>query len=501
MDDKERFTPSKTEVINILSRNVSALATLMRIVSIEESYEIPTLGVPLEGPPKILYNPDFVQEHCNSNAHFAMAVLHELYHILLGHTFFMRAKTFGDVSQKTLNIAFDAMINATICMQYPSTTFQSFFTNFYDKAKMPQALLRPRSRPARFWERKRYKQLYTLVGLPPEATIEIIEQYEKETSGVQLLGNHNGGFFDDSGNSNIPDALLDRVAQEIMDNISGDLNRIASEKKWKAQRRLNHKQYELNRKKYQTDISKDEIEKLKKEVKKLKQELDEIRNTPGYSLSAFGSILGERIEAIKQKKALEEELTKVASQSSYSKIESQIKSLFPKIPEKSVIPNFRNRKAIVSLTAGIYQPFYMNPLRPKDFGQITLYIDVSGSMDQYMSTIYKVTAGCSEYLNDDIYVFSNKVAKITKEDLLHGKVISTGGTDDCFLDHALENNFSKIMVFTDGFLKIKQKNIEEVAKRNMKILTVYTPGFSDRSLKKITMSSIVMNEEGQLNKR
>lgn len=143
----------------------------------------------------------------------------------------------------------------------------------------------------------------------------------------------------------------------------------------------------------------------------------------------------------------------------------------------------------------------MNPLRPKDFGQITLYIDVSGSMDQYMSTIYKVTAGCSEYLNDDIYVFSNKVAKITKEDLLHGKVISTGGTDDCFLDHALENNFSKIMVFTDGFLKIKQKNIEEVAKRNMKILTVYTPGFSDRSLKKITMSSIVMNEEGQLNKR
>ncbi len=62
---------------------MSALLSLLRV---EASAEVATAAVSCEARPVLRVNPAFVERHCRTDEHLAMLVLHELYHVLLGHT-------------------------------------------------------------------------------------------------------------------------------------------------------------------------------------------------------------------------------------------------------------------------------------------------------------------------------------------------------------------------------------------------------------------------------
>ena len=66
-----------------------------------------------------------------------MLVLHELHHVLLGHTRLFRRVTPLD------NLAFDAVINALLCRMFPGRDHTAFFTDFYADDQFPACLLRP----------------------------------------------------------------------------------------------------------------------------------------------------------------------------------------------------------------------------------------------------------------------------------------------------------------------------------------------------------------------
>ena len=106
------------DAVPAASHEMTALLGLLRI---EESRDVPTACISCERQPVLRVNPDFVQEHCRTNEHLFLLVMHELHHVLLGHTRLFPRPT------PLHNLAFDAVINALLCARFPGRQHTSFF--------------------------------------------------------------------------------------------------------------------------------------------------------------------------------------------------------------------------------------------------------------------------------------------------------------------------------------------------------------------------------------
>jgi hypothetical protein len=80
-----------------------ALTALLRLMDIVESDSVPTAAVECRVQPRLLVNPEFVDRHANTPERLLMLVMHELHHVLLGHTTLFKTVT------KTDNFVFDSV--------------------------------------------------------------------------------------------------------------------------------------------------------------------------------------------------------------------------------------------------------------------------------------------------------------------------------------------------------------------------------------------------------
>lgn len=113
------------------------LETLVRLVGIEETTEVSTAAVTCEGRARLLLNPGFVADYCARDEHLFLLVMHELWHVLLGHT------TLYPGTGRAHNIAFDAIINAGLSRQHPQREYRGFFERLNPADSFPGVLLRP----------------------------------------------------------------------------------------------------------------------------------------------------------------------------------------------------------------------------------------------------------------------------------------------------------------------------------------------------------------------
>mgnify|MGYP003335940025 CR=1 FL=1 len=109
-----------------------ALTALLRLLDIVESRAIPTAAVECRVQPRMLINPDFVDRHAATPEKLLMLVMHELHHVLLGHTTMFSRSTVID------NFVFDAVINGLLCRMFEEPQYTSFFTDYYS-AKIGRA--------------------------------------------------------------------------------------------------------------------------------------------------------------------------------------------------------------------------------------------------------------------------------------------------------------------------------------------------------------------------
>ena len=112
-------------VLSSVPVSQQAFSKLLSLVDIRASEDIPTACVTLGGRSRLLLNPRFVETHCRTDESLAMLVMHELFHILLGHT-----RLFERVTPAQ-NIAFDAVINAQLCLLFPAPAYTALFRNLY----------------------------------------------------------------------------------------------------------------------------------------------------------------------------------------------------------------------------------------------------------------------------------------------------------------------------------------------------------------------------------
>jgi hypothetical protein len=174
------------------------LLALLRLLDIVETTEVDTAAVECTAMPRLLINTHFVEDHASTPERLLMLVMHELHHVLLGHTrLFPRATP-------TDNIIFDAVINALLCRMFPKPEHTSFFTDFYSDERFPECLLRPPAGwtpsshapipPALQGETKRvqavYRALYSETGANYQELYEVLRRALPALEGIRLIGSH-----------------------------------------------------------------------------------------------------------------------------------------------------------------------------------------------------------------------------------------------------------------------------------------------------------------------
>src|SRR5215469_9489953 len=98
------------------------LLALLRLLDIVETAQVDTAAVECSSMPRLLINPQFVEAHAATPERLLMLVMHELHHVLLGHTRLFPRATPAD------NVIFDAVINALLCRMFPRPEHALFFT-------------------------------------------------------------------------------------------------------------------------------------------------------------------------------------------------------------------------------------------------------------------------------------------------------------------------------------------------------------------------------------
>ena len=115
-----------------------ALAALLRLMDIVPTEEVDTAAVECRVQPRLLINPAFVERHAETSEKLLMLVMHELHHVLLGHT------TLFPTVTRVENFVCDCIINALISRMFPHEEHLAFLTGYYSDTHYPEV-----SAPAR----------------------------------------------------------------------------------------------------------------------------------------------------------------------------------------------------------------------------------------------------------------------------------------------------------------------------------------------------------------
>ncbi len=205
MSDEEKIVERIYAVLPACSLQQHRLFALLRVRFADD---VATACVTCAERPELVLNKGFVSTYCQSDEHLFMLVMHEIYHVILGHTSLFPKST------PTLNIVFDAVINAMLCRDYPQRDYTSFFTQLYRPARLPEALLRP-PEPGADVPAPVAAALAMLYGNEPCGTYYDVFQALRECvlpdDVVLLLGSHGG----DDGGANDPEirAIVESIVE------------------------------------------------------------------------------------------------------------------------------------------------------------------------------------------------------------------------------------------------------------------------------------------------
>jgi hypothetical protein len=145
-------------------------------------------------------------------------------------------------------------------------------------------------------------------------------------------------------------------------------------------------------------------------------------------------------------------------------------------PERGVLP-WPGRRESLWLAAGVWPVFFNAPAQTRDLDYLRphLYIDVSASTSEHQPKIFGLVTHLADLIGEPIYLFSNTVVEASLEDMADGKVTTTGGTDfDCVVEHAIRHNFKKVVMITDGYAALNDKNTARVRSGEVKVLALLT---------------------------
>ena len=399
-------------VLDCFPSGAYALSALLRLLDIVESREVPTAAVECRAQPRLLVNPDFVDRHAETPEKLLMLVMHELHHVLLGHTKLFEAIT------PVQNFVFDAVINGLICRMFPATAHTAFFSDFYDAASFPHCLLRPPPGwPARFTTVRGitalrpklageaatlHRALYSAGGATYLEVYDVLPKLlgDTGTGDVPLLGGHGAGGAM-AGDLESKSPLLFDIVRGI--------------------------------------------------VEQWPQPPDPICGRSLASMLQDETVLPRRTRSSRQVlRALIRRVANLGTGGSRRlRSEAPCMALVP-------FPTMSRRSAVLRqfghaplLHEGSV-PFH----RRQPAGErVHVYLDVSGSMNTIKDALYGAVLDCRGDVHPAVHLFSTKVAEVSLAERARGVCRSTGGTDIvCVAKHIAANHIRRALIVTDGYV-------------------------------------------------
>jgi hypothetical protein len=398
-------------ILDCFPSGTYALHALLQLVEIVETTKVDTAAVECRIQPRMLINPEFVEAWAATPEKLLMLVMHELHHVLLGHTRLFPCITRVD------NLVFDAVINALLSRMFPASEHISFFTDFYSDAKFPECLLRP---PAG-WTPQRYpatppalrevnrkklasvhRALYSAKGATYHDIFDALRGHltESMVQRVVLIGDHdeNGAT---AGHFEARSPLLMGAVRQIVERWPPPPNPIAG-------RSL-------------ADL--------------LKEERIGTERKPSNA-----KILSGLFRRIALARGCGRSVSRIGETS------CEVTTPMPTFDRRSIVlealgvPNLLHRAQIRHQNQIATEPVHV-------------YVDVSGSIGDLKAALYGALLDCWEYVHPCVHLFSTKVADVTFAQLRAGVCKSTGGTSiDCVARHMQRNKVKRAVILTDGYV-------------------------------------------------
>jgi hypothetical protein len=422
-------TALESRVYNAIPVTQQAFCKLLNLLSVEESREIETACVTLGQRSRLLLNPDFVTKYCTSEERLGILILHELYHVLLGHT-----RLFTRITPAQ-NVAFDAVINASLCALFPAPVYTVFFRSIYKPDQLPEALLRPPDgwrTPEVHWalEGAALRVHQALYHDDTATYHELFQLLEREFPGMtvdiwpQLLGNH--------GEEGEPNPLLVQEVREII-------------AKWPMVIPVSGR-----------DLGGPNV------LQNLRP-----REPKRVVVETFRAAIWNLVSEALGYRGLPRPDVGLQEGS---------------LPYQTV----SDRRASVGQLLGQAPFFYRAELLGRTYRQherAHVYLDVSGSMTEFVPMVYGALFPLSSLVHPKVHLFSTKVADASLSDLRKGYVCSDLGTHiNCVMEHILENRVCKALLITDGWVgEVSEYHATKLKQRGVILNTVLTqvgdPGF------------------------
>ena len=441
MNDLWKHTsPLGRRVLDCFPSGSYSLSALLRVMDVVETREVETAAVECRVQPRLLMNPDFVATSAATPEKLLMLVMHELHHVLLGHTrLFPRAT-------KVDNLVFDAVINALLCRMFPAAEHTAFFTDYYAFDQFPQCLLRP---PHGWTPQRRtslppplrlpgfrplaevYRALYSPKGAGYHELYDALRQLISEAlaAGVKLLGDHrpNGSA---EGLLDVRSPVLFEIVREIVERWPQPPDPIAGRS---LANLLRSKKVDIGR----VASNRCVLRRLIRHVAGLTGDGDHLRRRN----KEFSNIL-------------------------------------------TPIPAFDRRSIVLSSLGSpvlLHQGSLKAPRQTRSGDRVHVYLDVSGSIGSFKASLYGAVLDCRELVYRQVHLFSTLVADLSLRQLREGSCQTTDGTSiGCVAEHLRNHRVKRAVILTDGY--VGRPRGEDARTLDRTILGVgLIPGNSTRS--------------------
>lgn len=427
-------------ILNVIPAASYQMDRLLSLADITLSDTTQTAAMECGPQPVLHLNGEFVQKYCQRDEHLMMLVMHELYHLILGHTRLYLRLT------QAHNIVFDAVINALLCQQFRDPVYPEFFQKLSRADRFPGSLLRPpKGWPSQTIYRRgisepEKKVMDLLYGQHSETVTyhEIMKLLENQLSpdskrDCVLLGDHSG----QNG-----EGLGDQTAEED-DLVNGILREVTSG--WPDQANLGTGRGDGSR----------VFDWLAPKARSPRAEF----------LAALMKLLRKAAVLPADPHTPYAWRLKPAAQSS-----------------QTVIPDLRDRLAEgrrdlygqAPLFYNIEVPIQRKRWSPRDTTHV--YIDVSGSMNDCLPWLVGALEPLIRKGIIRLFAFSTVVSPMDRGQGFQSRIHNTFGTNiNCVLEHLVGYRIActpaKVLVLTDGFFgNPKLEFLIEIKSRRTKIL-------------------------------
>ncbi len=413
------------QILDVFPSGSYALSGLLRLLDIVETESVPTAAVECLAQPRLLINPKFVAAHADTPEKLLMLVMHELHHVLLGHT------TLFPRTNPTQNFVFDAVINGILCRMFPGAEYTAFFTDYYSATSFPECLLRP---PA---------------GWPRRVDCTEPEWQVTDPAARERIQEVHAALYSKTGASyfevyQLLPRLLRPSAKDAK-NISAeqadisDIPLLGEHRAATEDGKLEHTSPVL------FDIVRDLVEQWP-------QPPDPINGRSLAEVLTTSTISPQRKNPT-NRALLRSLICKVADQ----RVAGRLLRRRPEAtPTVIAIPTFSRRGAVLQ-ALGVQVLLYPGAVNwPKTIpsgDQVHVYLDVSGSMDSVLKALYGAVLDCKALVYPTVHLFSTRIADITLAELKAGKCQTTGGTDIvCVARHMAKHQVKRALIITDGWV-------------------------------------------------